>query len=616
MATILVVDDVAANREFLMTLLGYRDHRLIEAADGSEALTLARVEHPDLIISDILMPTMDGYEFVQQLRADRAIAKTPVIFSTADFLEREATALADRCGVSYVLSKPCEPEDVLRTVETALGLREIPPAPPEFADFDREHLRLLANTLEQKVEELKAVNQKMSVLIEVGHQLASEHHPLLLLEEYCRAARSIIGANSANVGVLNEDEQTLGHFYVCGAGENLLGYGPSPDKMPGNLLQEYRPCRLSHLDGDPRLVGLPAGFPPVYSLLGVPITFQARVYGWLCLTNKLGADEFSEEDEDLAYTLAAQMAVAYENALLYTEVQDYNSELRIEVAEGKRVEEDRARLLASEQEARRKAEDLNQAKDLFLTTISHELREPLTAILGWARILRTEESDPATLSYAIETIERNIDVQVRLIEDLMDTSRIENGKLRLDFQPVDLGPVVQAAVDVVRPAAEEKGVQLLLTLNSSPTEVTGDPARLQQVVWNLLSNAIKFTAVGGSVAVRVEPVDGKAAILIQDTGRGVSSELLPHIFERFIQGDEPGTRRKAGLGIGLSLVHKLVSLHGGTVSAESPGEGQGMAFNVTLPLNGAGAAAYSAIASDQEARKKPRSRQSRKRAAR
>jgi signal transduction histidine kinase/CheY-like chemotaxis protein len=594
MATILIVDDLAVNREFLATLLGYSGHRLVEAADGLEALKVARDEQPDLIISDILMPTMDGYEFVQRLRGERVIAETPVIFSSADFLGREATALANRCGVSYLLSKPCETAEVLRTVEAALGRKELPQAVPEFVDFDSEHFRLLTHELAQKVDELKLVNQKMGVLIEVGQQLASEHHPLLLLEEYCRAARSIIGANSAVVGVLNEDEQTLGHFYVCGAGEKVLGYVSARDKMPGNLLQEYRSCRLSNLDGDPRLVGLPVGFPPVFSLLAVPITFQARVYGWLCLTNKLGADEFNGEDEELAYTLAAQMAVAYENALLYSEVQFCNSQLQVEVAERQLAEEERALLFISEQTARKRAEELSQTKDLFLATISHELREPLTAILGWAHILRTKECDPATTAYAIETIERNINVQVQLIEDLLDTSRIENGKLRLNLQPLDLASVVRAAVDVVRPAADEKGVELQLILDSASTDVIGDPERLQQVVWNLLSNAIKFTPAGGWVEVRVERrvlgrvigMDSRALITITDTGRGIDSSLLPHVFERFIQAHESGKQVKSGLGIGLALVHQLVELHGGTVRAESPGEGQGTVFCVELPLSG------------------------------
>jgi signal transduction histidine kinase/DNA-binding response OmpR family regulator len=604
MATVLIVDDLPANREFLVTLLGYRDHRLLEAADGLEALNLARAEHPDLIISDILMPTMDGYEFVQQLRREPAIAATPVIFSTADFLGREAAALAAKCGVSFVISKPCEPEEVLRIAETALGLREMPVPPSDREEFDREHLRLLTDKLAQKVDELRAVNQKLAVMIEVAQQLAPERHPLLLLEEYCRAARVIIGASCAAVGVWTEDEQpgdeqTLSHFYACGLADNTVersGY-PQPDhRVTARLLPDNGHIRLRDLDGDPRLVGLPPEFPLVYSFLGVPIMFQTRVYGWLSLANKLGSDEFSDEDENLAATLAAQMAVAYENAMLYGEVQNYTSELEVEVDQHKRTEGERAGILAREQEARKKAEEISGAKDQFLTTVSHELREPINAILGWAHLLRTREFDPATLSYALATIERNANTQLQLIEDLLDTSRIEKGKLRLNLRALDLGPVLHAAVDVARPAAAAKGVQLLLTVDSGATRVTADPARLQQIIWNLLSNAIKFTPSGGRVSVRMERIDGVAEIAVRDTGSGIAAKLLPHVFERFTQTPESDTAKNAGLGIGLSLVQQLVEMHKGSVQAESPGEGQGTLFTVRLPLKKARTAAGSAAA--------------------
>jgi signal transduction histidine kinase/CheY-like chemotaxis protein len=546
MATVLIVDDRRTNREFLLALLGFRGHRLIEAADGLEGLALARAEHPDLIISDILMPAMDGYQFVQQLREDPSIENTTVIFSTGQFLGREATALARKCGVSYVISKPCEPEEVLRIVDSALGLREMPAPPSDFAEFDREHLRLVSDKLMAKVDELSAANQKLAALIEVGQHLASEHHPLLLLEEYCRAARTIIGASCAAVGVLSEDEQSLCHFYACGLNDETVertGY-PQPDhRVPARLLLDNASIRLRNLEGDPGLVGLPPEFPMIHSFLGVPIMFKARIYGWLCLANKLGNDEFGEEDEKLASTLAAQMAVAYENALLYVEVGAYNDELELELDQRKRIEEERFSVLEKEQQARKNAEELSQAKDLFLSTISRELREPLTAILGWARLLRSKEFDPATLSYATDTIERNINIQVQLIDDLLDTSRIESGKLPLNLQPLDLGHVLHAAVDFAQPAAVASGIRLLLTVDSGATRVTGDPSRLRQIVANLLANAIKSTPRGGSIAVRLQRSDGNAEIAVRDTGQGIRPDLLPGVFEPTSQSDKRWTCR-------------------------------------------------------------------------
>jgi signal transduction histidine kinase/DNA-binding response OmpR family regulator len=587
MATVLIVDDLEANREFLSALLSFRGHRLIEAADGLEGLELARAEHPDLIISDILMPAMDGYQFVQQLRGDPSIGETTVIFSTGQFLGREATALARKCGVAFVISKPCEPEEVLRIVDTALGVREMPAPPSDFTEFDREHLSMISDKLMAKVDELSAVNQKMAALIEVGQHLASEHHPLLLLEDYCRAARTIIGASCAAVGVLSEDEQTLCHFYACGLNDKSVertGYPQPDDRVPARLLIDNASIRMHNLEGDPALVGLPPEFPMIHSFLGVPIMFNARVYGWLSLANKLGSDEFGEEDEKLACTLAAQMAVAYENALLYDEVGNYNDELELELDQRKHIADERAKILEKEKQARKGAEEFSRAKDLFLNTISRELREPLNAILGWARLLRSKEFDRATLLYATDTIERNINIQVQLIDDLLDTSRIEKGKLQLNLQPLDLGPILHAAVDVAQPAAVAKGIRLILTVDSGATRVTGDPSGLRQIVSNLLANAIKSTPGGGCITVRLQRSDGKAEIAVRDTGQGINPDLLPHVFAPNFQSDNPAPAAHSGLGIGLSAVLQRIEMHGGSIQAESPGEGQGTVFTIKLPL--------------------------------
>ncbi len=226
----------------------------------------------------------------------------------------------------------------------------------------------------------------------------------------------------------------------------------------------------------------------------------------------------------------------------------------------------------------------NRLKDEFLATVSHELRTPLTAILGWATMLRGNKFDEATAASALETIERNARAQSQLIEDLMDVSRIITGKLRLDVRPVDLASVVEAAVEAVRPAAEAKGIRLQRVLDTYAGPVPGDPVRLQQVVWNLLSNAIKFTPKGGRVQVRLERVNSHVEIVVSDTGPGISPDFLPHAFERFRQADAAITRKHGGLGLGLAIVRHLVELHGGAVSVESGGEGQGATFSVQLPL--------------------------------
>ncbi len=241
----------------------------------------------------------------------------------------------------------------------------------------------------------------------------------------------------------------------------------------------------------------------------------------------------------------------------------------------------------AEAELRRRGEELasaNQAKDDFLAVLSHELRTPLTAMLGWAHLLRSGTLDRARTTYALEVVERNTKLQVQLIEELLDVSRIVAGKLRLDLTPVDVVAVVQVSVESLRLAAEAKDLRLTSTVEDAPALVLGDAGRLQQVVSNLLSNAIKFTPGGGSVHVRVEHQDAQLVISVADTGRGMRPELLPHVFERFRQGDRVATRGSGGLGLGLAIARHFVELHHGTIRAESRGEGQGATFTVVLPV--------------------------------
>jgi PAS domain S-box-containing protein len=238
-------------------------------------------------------------------------------------------------------------------------------------------------------------------------------------------------------------------------------------------------------------------------------------------------------------------------------------------------------------EQRRTSEELREAnrlKDEFLATVSHELRTPLTAILGWAHLLRAGQLDKESGSSALETIERNARSQAQLIDDLLDVSRIIMGKLRLDVRQVDPSSFIEPAIEALRPAAEAKDVRIQKVMDTGVVSVAGDPARLQQVVWNLLSNAIKFTHKGGKVQVRLERINSHIEIAVSDTGIGIKPEFLPHVFERFRQADQKSTRHHGGLGLGLAIVRHLVELHGGTVEANSPGEGQGTTFVVKLPL--------------------------------
>ena len=234
--------------------------------------------------------------------------------------------------------------------------------------------------------------------------------------------------------------------------------------------------------------------------------------------------------------------------------------------------------------ARADAEAASRSKDEFLATLSHELRTPLNAVVGWVRLLREGSLNAGEQERALEVIERNARVQVQLIEDLLDISRIVAGKAQLDLRPVHPVTLIDAVVDSMRPAATAKGVRIETTLDLRAGPIAGDSERLQQVLWNLVANAIKFTARGGRVELRLSRGASTVTVEVRDTGEGISREMLPHIFERFRQGDSTTTRKHGGLGIGLALVKHLVEAHGGTVTAQSPGRGAGSVFTVTLPL--------------------------------
>ena len=248
--------------------------------------------------------------------------------------------------------------------------------------------------------------------------------------------------------------------------------------------------------------------------------------------------------------------------------------------------EERSRLLSSEKLARNEAERANRLKDEFLATISHELRNPLNAILGWAHMMRLGKLTAANTERAVETIYRNAKSQSQLVADLLDVSRIISGKLRLDVRTVDLISIVTAAVDSIRPAADAKSIRLQTMLDPAAGPITGDADRLQQIVWNLLTNAVKFTPKGGRIGVKVQRIDSHVEIVVSDSGLGINKEFLPYVFDRFRQADASSTRLHGGLGLGLSIVHQLVDLHGGTVRVHSEGEGKGATFTITLPFVG------------------------------
>jgi signal transduction histidine kinase len=266
-------------------------------------------------------------------------------------------------------------------------------------------------------------------------------------------------------------------------------------------------------------------------------------------------------------------------------IEQVSTERRVAESEVlKRNAEERERLLESERAARAESERAGHLKDEFLATLSHELRTPLNAILGWTHLLRARAGDPRQLAEGLEIIERNARVQTQIVDDLLEMSRIISGKLRLDVQPLDLGAVIDAAIDTVRPAAGAKDIHIETAIDRQAGLIGGDPGRIQQILWNVLSNAIKFTPRGGRVRVALTRVETHVEVIVSDTGQGIKADFLPYLFDRFRQADASSTRQHRGMGLGLSIVKNLVEMHGGSVSAASLGEGLGATISIKLPL--------------------------------
>jgi signal transduction histidine kinase len=294
--------------------------------------------------------------------------------------------------------------------------------------------------------------------------------------------------------------------------------------------------------------------------LVLPLTARDRVLGAITFAMTDSAGSYDRVDVRTAEVVARQVALTL----------------------------DGTRLQRDTEAARSATEAATRAKDEFLMTLSHELRNPLNAVSGWAKLLEVGKLGEEQSRHAIEVILRNVNAQVRLVDDLLDMSSVVSGKMRLAIQPVNVADVIGEALDAVRPGAEAKGIQLQSVLDSPGTQVSGDPGRLQQVVWNLLYNAVKFTPKAGRILVKLQQVKSHVEIIVSDTGPGIRPDLLPYIFDRLRQGDSSRSRPHGGLGIGLALVRHIAELHGGSVFAESPGEGQGATFVVKLPLMIAG----------------------------
>ncbi len=433
---------------------------------------------------------------------------------------------------------------------------------------------------EQLLEAERAAREESEVIRRIGQIISAELDLHKIVQAVTDASTEITGAQFGAFfyNVLNENGESMMLYTLSGVPIEAFSNFPMP-RATAVFSPTFRgegTLRSDNIKADPRFgkndpyYGMPEGHLPVTSYLAVSVVSRSgEVMGGLFFGHSDTA-VFTERDERIIEAMAAQAAVAMDNARLFEEAKK---------------ERERAEAVARENERLLKeAQEAGRLKDDFLAIVSHELRTPLNAILGWSSMLLSQTLDEASAKRAIETINRNARSQAQIIEDILDISRIITGKLRLDVQLIQPSKVIEAAIDTLLHAAEAKNVRLQMLLDPQAGPVSGDPDRLQQIIWNLVSNAVKFTPKGGRVQVRLERVNSHIEIAVSDTGQGIEPEFLSQVFDRFRQADSSTARNHGGLGLGLAIVKQLVEMHGGGIKAESPGAGQGSTFTVSLPI--------------------------------
>jgi CheY-like chemotaxis protein len=551
MAKILIVDDNPGNRSLLMEILRSAGHSIREASDGGEALALVSAERPDLVITDILMPTMDGYEFVRRLRSVADIAHTPVIFWTAVFRERDAKDLARECGVEFTLLKPCTDDMVRRTVQACLHKTVLPVQVTE--NFDRDHLRLVMDKLTRQAVEMASVNSQLDALLEASLRLASETEPSRLLDEFCKSARHLIASKFGMVGIVGENgDQT----YIAGL---------SPEAYPGlkditrvhavmaGLLSGQQPVRARNTSADPGNFGFPVDFPNFGSLLAAPIASPHQRYGWLCLFHRLGAVEFTEADARLTGILGGLAGRIYENRKLYVTAQSQKMEALSQLAGG----------------------------------MAHDFNNALNVVIGYSKMLLANSSQNDAAYRRIEEIHKAGERAAALTSHLLAFS----GKQMLQPRTVNPADLIRD-LEPVLSGARGDGVEIIARIGKDLDPVRIDSAQVQQAVLNIVANAREAMPGGGTLTIdlanteldelsaRVYDIQaGRYAMLtVKDEGRGIPPRIQRRVFEPFFTTKPPGQ----GLGLGLATAYGIIKQSGGHILLESE-PGIGTTCKVFLP---------------------------------
>ena len=600
---VLVVEDRDTDRLYLTTLLGYGGFTVLEAASGDDGLAAAMVQRPDLVISDVLMPNMDGYEFVRRLRRLPNCTDVPVIFYTATYHEAEARQLAEECGVFEVLIKPSEPEVILARVATVLQrdavALDVMTDVMTDAAFDRRHGRLTSETLMDKVRKLEASERRMAALVRLGQQFMAERDPAKLLRRACDELRDATESSRAMVGVLSNDLKRF-TFVSTPSGnveiETRLLAIPELPAAFSRVTHDRQALRGRTATGI--LENLDLGF-DLGSFLIVPLMSADQVLGVMAVVNKIGADEFRIRRHDGVYRWFRTMAMPARDASgrIYkwfgsnTDIDDRKraeAELQsLTAALEHRVEERTAELKA----AKELAESADRLKTDFITTMSHELRTPLNSIIGFTGTLLSRMPGPLNQAQdqqlrIVQTSGRHL---LMLINDVLDVARIESGASEYNEVAVDVRELIRSAAAEQAPLAESKGLTITTRLGSDPLVLMTDERALRQILTNLINNAIKFTQ-RGSVDIKVSATVVRGArrfeLAVCDSGIGIAPEHMGRLFMKFSRLHEAHQSVAGGTGLGLYLCQLLADRLGARIEVTSE-VGKGSCFTVCFPSSAA-----------------------------
>ncbi len=594
--TILVVDDLPVNRQFLATLLGYAGHRVVEAEDGVDALAVARRERPQLAIVDILMPNMNGIEFVRELRQRSPLDNTPILFYTATYRLEEAQQMAGSVGVTDVLRKPARPEEILETVDKLLGR----PAGSSLA--------YASASMQESNLQMEHLNTRMVAMIELQLELAAQRDLDVLFKTTCRGARAILGARRSAVGILTEDEQSLLHFVADGSSELSLEQQrpPSPDAGAlGALLALQRPERIrkdASVSTDPEMSsrGSFPDYDACQSFLGLPLRTPSRCYGWMYFVDRVDGKDFSVEDERLAATLATQFTIVYENTCLLEQVrqsvlelQESNRQLALAHDDLEQRVERRTRELVQVQkqlqqnaaELERRAAQLEQSNkelEVYAHVASHDLQEPLRSISGFCELLQDRyrgQFDEQADRWLDKIIRGSVRMKT-MIQDMLTYSQVQSGGQR--FCPIDLARVFDEVVENLSQPIRESGAQV--TRDELPTIVC-DPTQMVLLFQNLIGNAVKYHDVKPPrVHVSARHDQQNWVLSVKDNGIGIAPEHFDRIFQRFKRLHRQSEYQ--GTGMGLAICQCIAEHHAGRIWVKSePGQGSEFSFEIPACSN-------------------------------